>query len=114
MARRSKADRERDRDELVGVLEDADKPLRTDTLICRAYGEDEAGTAWWKHYSTAYADLRALERAGRVTRVVGDGSAYHTVWALPSPDVVGFNDVVDDLRDLWQLEQAWEDAGDVD
>lgn len=106
MTRRTKEQRERDRADLLAILEEAEKPMRTDVLIATAYGLDPRGTEWWRHYSRGYSDLRALARMGVVTSDQ-PYAAYYTTWSIGgTPEA----DELEDRTEVSRMLSRWEPA----
>lgn len=109
MTRRDRYELEQARADLLAALTEADGPLRTDTLICRAHGMHDPSlvdTSWWRFYTTSYADLRALERERRVIRTERSGHQYAT-WQLATADLV---DAQDDAAEVDRMMAGWQDA----
>lgn len=107
MTRRSKEQLDRDRADLVAVLEDAGTELRTDVLICRAQGLADPGwhdSSWWPYYTRAHSDLRALAKAGRVVCVNDTANSYYSRWRLATPQDL---DVEADRREVARMYAGW-------
>lgn len=107
MTARDKYEREQDRADLLAVLEEADGPLRTDTLIARANGMHDPSltdTSWWRHYSRGMADLRALVKVGRVLQL-HDPTVRYARWMIPTEAEV---DAVSDQGEVARMAARWE------
>lgn len=103
---RTKQQRDRDRADILHVLELADTELTTDEVIARAYGVDEHSPAVARAYTDAYADLRFLARRGDIIwSPYGEGDiVWTTTWRFATPEAL---DAVEDQREVARMQAAW-------
>lgn len=102
--KRTKAQRDQDREDLVLVLEEAGRPVMTGDLIATAYGVKEV-VPGLPPYGQAMTDLRFLVRQGRLRQVQVDG--YFGGYALADSPAADEQEDLDDVaRQMWN----WEDA----
>lgn len=108
MTRRDRYELEQNRADLLAVLEEArGELLRTDTVICRAYGMADPAltdTSWWRHYSRGMSDLRALVKQGRVVEVY-DPLVTYSRWKLATDADV---DAESDRHEVDRMQARWE------
>lgn len=105
--RRTTEQRQRDRADLLTVLEEATEPLRADAAIAAANGVEfvQVGSQLWRH---GWTDLRALHRVGKATFEWGGGGRIEwTRWSLATSTAAEERADVDDIH---QQLSTWEPA----
>lgn len=109
MTRRTKDQLQRDRADLLAVLEE-DGPLESHRLVARALGYASTDAMWraypWSAIQQALRDLSALRRSGQVVSRQ-DAGRYQVEWRLATAEDL---DVEDDVREVARLVARWEPA----
>lgn len=106
MARRSKADLERDREDvLLAIDELGDKA--TTVQIKHSLTEDVKHD-WWSAEARVQADLYALERQGVIVKMRDPGQYWYVRWVRTENATVEI-DEQEDRDDMARLMRDWED-----
>jgi hypothetical protein len=109
VTRRSTAQRDQDRADLLAVL-DEEGPLETHRVVARALGYATTDAMWeaypWPAIQQALRDLNAMRRAGSVVSR-HDSARYQVQWRLATADDL---DDEDDAREVSRMLGRWEPA----